>query len=182
MAEPGWMSDPSGRYEQRYFDGTQWTGHVFRGGQTLVEQPLQPVAPVPIATQAPSTRVWTAMVLGGGCLAVIAALMPWARVSLGFISVTQIGVEGDGVITLIAGALAALLGFLSLVGATSSTKAISVIALVLGLAIGGVGVYDFADVSSAEGDIVQPGAGLYLTIIAGGLVMLGSIVALKKSV
>lgn len=28
MPEPGWVSDPSGRYHQRYFDGVRWTDHV----------------------------------------------------------------------------------------------------------------------------------------------------------
>lgn len=28
MPEPGWVRDPSGRYHQRFFDGTKWTDHV----------------------------------------------------------------------------------------------------------------------------------------------------------
>lgn len=28
MPDPGWVRDPSGRYQQRYFDGTRWTEHV----------------------------------------------------------------------------------------------------------------------------------------------------------
>jgi hypothetical protein len=32
MSEPGWLPDPSGRFEYRYFDGTQWTDQVSTGG------------------------------------------------------------------------------------------------------------------------------------------------------
>ena len=28
----GWFPDPSGRHQQRWFDGTTWTGHVADGG------------------------------------------------------------------------------------------------------------------------------------------------------
>ena len=28
----GWHPDPTGRYEQRYWDGQRWTAHVVRGG------------------------------------------------------------------------------------------------------------------------------------------------------
>lgn len=38
----GWYGDPHGRFEQRYFDGTQWTEHVARNG-------VQSVDPVPAA-------------------------------------------------------------------------------------------------------------------------------------
>ena len=36
----GWYADPSGRYELRYWDGTQWTEHVARGGQQYTDQPV----------------------------------------------------------------------------------------------------------------------------------------------
>ncbi len=29
---PGWLVDPSGRHEQRYWSGTEWTEHVTDGG------------------------------------------------------------------------------------------------------------------------------------------------------
>ena len=35
----GWFTDPSGRYEQRYWSGTQWTEHVTRGGVPSVDPP-----------------------------------------------------------------------------------------------------------------------------------------------
>lgn len=35
----GWYPDPSGRHEQRYWDGKGWTGHVSSGG-VRSEEPL----------------------------------------------------------------------------------------------------------------------------------------------
>ena len=29
---PGWLTDPSGRHEQRYWSGSEWTEHVTDGG------------------------------------------------------------------------------------------------------------------------------------------------------
>jgi hypothetical protein len=36
----GWYPDPSGRFEQRYWDGTQWTEHVARQGQQYTDPPV----------------------------------------------------------------------------------------------------------------------------------------------
>ena len=36
----GWYHDPSGRYELRYWDGSQWTEHVSRGGQQFTDPPV----------------------------------------------------------------------------------------------------------------------------------------------
>lgn len=35
-----WYADPSGRYELRYWDGSQWTEHVSRGGQQFTDPPV----------------------------------------------------------------------------------------------------------------------------------------------
>jgi Protein of unknown function (DUF2510) len=35
----GWYSDPSGRFELRYWDGSQWSEHVSRGGQQFTDAP-----------------------------------------------------------------------------------------------------------------------------------------------
>jgi hypothetical protein len=36
----GWYHDPSGRFELRYWDGSQWTEHVARGGQQYTDPPV----------------------------------------------------------------------------------------------------------------------------------------------
>jgi hypothetical protein len=39
-APAAWYADPSGRYELRYWDGSEWTEHVARGGQQFVDPPV----------------------------------------------------------------------------------------------------------------------------------------------
>lgn len=36
----GWYADPSTRFELRYWDGSQWTEHVSRGGQQYTDPPV----------------------------------------------------------------------------------------------------------------------------------------------
>lgn len=36
----GWYADPSGRFEQRYWDGGTWTEHVARGGAQYTDPPV----------------------------------------------------------------------------------------------------------------------------------------------
>lgn len=36
----GWYRDPSGRYELRYWDGSQWTEHVARAGNQYTDPPV----------------------------------------------------------------------------------------------------------------------------------------------
>jgi hypothetical protein len=47
----GWFNDPYGRYQQRYWDGRDWTGHVVTNGQQTVD-PMGNSAVIPIATPA----------------------------------------------------------------------------------------------------------------------------------
>src|SRR4051794_30617176 len=49
MSEPaGWLPDPYGRFQQRYWDGSQWTAHVVTNGQQQVD-PLGTTTSVPFA-------------------------------------------------------------------------------------------------------------------------------------
>lgn len=46
----GWYPDPTQQFEQRYWDGAQWTEHVVRDGEQSID-PLAPVArPVQVST------------------------------------------------------------------------------------------------------------------------------------
>lgn len=40
-ASAGWHSDPSGRHQYRYWDGTCWTHHVADDGKASVDPPVQ---------------------------------------------------------------------------------------------------------------------------------------------
>ncbi|MCE9622336.1 MAG: DUF2510 domain-containing protein [Actinomycetia bacterium] len=47
--EAAWYLDPYGRYQQRYFNGTEWTEHVATGGEQKID-PLGASSVIPIAT------------------------------------------------------------------------------------------------------------------------------------
>jgi len=36
---PGWLTDPSGRHQQRYWSGSEWTEHVTDGGVPGTDPP-----------------------------------------------------------------------------------------------------------------------------------------------
>lgn len=45
QAPPNWYPDPFGRFEFRYWDGTQWTLHVASHGRQSTDPPVSPPAP-----------------------------------------------------------------------------------------------------------------------------------------
>jgi hypothetical protein len=52
-APAGWAPDPSGRYEHRYWSGSEWTEHVSTAG-TTGQDPVPPTAPQPPTGPPPS--------------------------------------------------------------------------------------------------------------------------------
>lgn len=75
-AEAGWYRDPAGRYEWRYWEGSEWSEHVSRAGLTGVDR-LHPSVhydppafrthtPPPPPNRTTSSRNWmhTAIVVG----------------------------------------------------------------------------------------------------------------------
>ena len=53
QAPAGWYADPSGKHEQRYFDGTRWTEHVHSHGRQSIDPPGAP-GHVPTVQRDPS--------------------------------------------------------------------------------------------------------------------------------
>ena len=49
----GWYPDPSGQFEQRYWDGSTWTDHVARGGEQL----RAPLGAAPVQASSPEKVV-----------------------------------------------------------------------------------------------------------------------------
>jgi uncharacterized protein YxjI len=49
----GWYADPSGRHEQRYYDGMQWTEHVHSHGRQSIDPPGAP-GHVPVVQRDPA--------------------------------------------------------------------------------------------------------------------------------
>ena len=52
-ASAGWLPDPTGRFDHRYWDGAQWTEHVSRSGQAAIDAFDASPPPVPPAVPAP---------------------------------------------------------------------------------------------------------------------------------
>ena len=50
----GWLNDPYGRFQQRYWDGERWTEHVSTGGRQEVD-PLGASTVIPIAIPGTAT-------------------------------------------------------------------------------------------------------------------------------
>jgi len=119
--------------------------------------------------------------LAGSVLVVLGALLPWASV----LGMSVSGTDGDGMITLVIAVLAGLFLFI---------KKIPIwIPLILGVVVCGIGGYDMysmlsstsgPDMAAAEellGDLsVSIGIGLYLTILGGLGVIVGSVMEMKK--
>ena len=61
MSQPArWWPDPYGRFQQRYFDGSNWTAHVIDNGGTQTVDPLGATVSVPFATPTASAVAETA--------------------------------------------------------------------------------------------------------------------------
>jgi hypothetical protein len=54
---PGWQADPTGRFEHRYWDGTQWTDNVSNAGVATTD-PFTPAAPEGPAMPAADAPGW----------------------------------------------------------------------------------------------------------------------------
>ena len=50
VSESGWREDPFGRFDYRYFDGTEWTDRVSTGGAVTNDPPTRTPPPVGQAT------------------------------------------------------------------------------------------------------------------------------------
>lgn len=98
--EPGWYPNPSAP-GQRYWDGSTWTGRYADDKGNVLDVP--PPAPDDLAGRPPAA-LWVA--LAGGVAIVVGSLAPWSN-TLGDM---RSGIDwGDGVITVLFGALALLL-------------------------------------------------------------------------
>lgn len=86
------------------------------------------------------TPIGTVLMVAGGLLAAIGSFLAWAKLEAGSDSATASGVDGsDGYITLVAGVVIAACGLASFVRAR---RALAILAIVGGIAAGGVGLYD----------------------------------------
>ncbi len=111
-------------------------------------------------------------------LVVVSALLPWVRVSGGAADVTTTGVEGDGIITLVA-ALALLAVILGAAYRLINGPVAAALAITAGALIAAVGIYDWADafwgVEAEPGVSLSAGSGVMLTAITGLAIVLDGV-------
>jgi hypothetical protein len=192
---PSWLPDPFGRYQFRYWNGSEWTDTVSTNGtQETDPHGVAPSAPpaYPLAVAASvgprprpewTTQVW-GLVLGGAALVVLGAFLPWVKAQAGIFSVTKNGIDGDGVLTLL---LAIALGIVFPAGRPAKTVGWIVITL-SGLILA-IALYDTVDISNKADELTRSnalvdvsakvGIGLWLTLAAGVAALVGGILALN---
>lgn len=122
-------------------------------------------------------------IVGAGLLTALAAFLPWVS---GLITVNGIGTSDvgatDGIITLVLGALAAVLGVVSaLIRKRSAIHPIAgIVALLAGALIVIVAVVDIGSVGDLAVLGVHVGIGLWVTALAGIVMALVGIGAIVK--
>jgi Protein of unknown function (DUF2510) len=117
------------------------------------------------------------VVLAGSLVLAIGSVLAWAKVEAGIFSRSIAGTDGDGKITI---AIAALVGVAALVGMlrTPVSGGAVIVALVGGIAAGGVAVYDIVNVNdkihevSATTSLVTASVGIGLYVCAAGAAMI----------
>jgi hypothetical protein len=126
----------------------------------------------------PMRYVW--VVVGGVIAVIVGAFLPWVTASAAFVgTITRVGTDGDGKITL---ALALAAGIVALVAlrqrAAPQVWALAVVG-VLAIVIAGIGIYDWNDIRQAVNDLspeeqrlitASVGSGVYVTV-AGAVAM-----------
>jgi Protein of unknown function (DUF2510) len=193
---PGWLPDPTGRFQYRYWDGANWSASVSRQGSTesdpitspqppsMQTSPALASPPRPSAPVAPwSTAVKIVVFVGAGAL-VLGSLLPWVKASAGAFTVTKNGIEGDGVLTLILAGLAALL-----FGVIKPRNVAAMVTLILGVLAGAIAAYDIADISQKAHDLsttsvdvsATVGVGLILAALACVAIVVGAIMGISEA-
>lgn len=113
-------------------------------------------------------------VVGSAVVLIIAAFLPWASLG-GLISVS--GTDGDGGITIFLGLVAGIMGVLA---ALQGKRWAGITAIVFGVLSFLVGLLNILDVSSTDFGEPTIGIGLWLTALAGLLIIVFGALSLKK--
>lgn len=73
VSDAGWFPDPTGRFQQRYWDGDRWSEHVANGTRRATD-PLEVAAPAPTGPARPSSSSRRTLVIFGAlAVAAVAA-------------------------------------------------------------------------------------------------------------
>jgi hypothetical protein len=124
----GWFPDPTGRFEQRYWDGAAWTDHVARAGQQLRDAPGGPagatttarvpgtttVAPVGVDTPWDTTTFVLLLLATVFCAGLVGVIV-------GAINLKKPARHSQAQILLIVGIVMIVLGILAAIAAAGSS-------------------------------------------------------------
>jgi Protein of unknown function (DUF2510) len=190
---PGWMADPLGRHQFRYWNGTTWTEAVStNGSQETDPLGISPAAPgnssLPRAADRAHVRWRTpvrVLLFGGAAGLAIGALLPWVKAEAGIFSATKNGIEGDGVLTLLLAIAIALVCWLA-----RRPRRAAVVAIVLAGLAAAIGIYDMVDITNKANDLASStaihvsatiGVGLWLTVLAAVAVIIGAFIGFNDA-
>ena len=118
---------------------------------------------------------------------IVGSLLPWVKAEAGFLTVTKNGIDGDGVLTLLLAGTLALLFALVRQATTAGW-----LVVVLGGLAGAIALYDTIDVSQQADELTTSssttfhvsasvGVGLWVTLAAAIVILVGGIMALVQS-
>lgn len=190
----GWLPDPLGRYQYRYWNGTEWTDRVSTNGSNDVDP--HGLAPNPATASAVAARAavrprpaWPTevrlLVFAGAVALIVGALLPWVKAEAGIFSVTKNGIDGDGALTL---ALGVAIGLAFLLA--RAPKATAWLVIAFAAAATAVAGYDAIDVSKQAHDLTEQssfvhvsasvGVGLWLSLAGAVVALVGGLVALTR--
>ena len=161
----GWHDDPHDPTSLRYWDGIAWT-------EQRAPKFAPASAPAPAVTPSSTWESPRILVAAGAAAVIFGSLMPWVSISTGFGSITKNGIEGDGVITLIAGAVVLVLVF---VGKYVGSLIVSALATALL-------IFEIVDVNRAIDDIdsdfatASVGWGLWLSTVGAVIALIASFI------
>lgn len=185
----GWYADPSGQAHTRWWDGQQWTEHTHNPEAPAPGFAAVPTVPAPggsgVSLDGARNLLW--VVLVGVALVVVGSFLPWASVSALGQELTVDGMDGDGPLTLIGGALVGALALAAHLQRPARWKVIT--ALVLAALVTLVAVIDVVDVNNrvaeVEGDFAVDleasiGIGLWLVLAGGVVATVGTALTLPK--
>lgn len=126
------------------------------------------------------------LLTGGSAAVVLGSFLPWATITGPFGTLSRPGTDGDGLLTLIGGAIAGALGIALLRG--SNKRSLAIASLVLSGLVLVVAFIDTASVSSLVADVrsglayASVGVGLWITDLGALVAVAGSILWLRLSI
>lgn len=122
-------------------------------------------------------RTAALVALVGGAMMAVGSLLPWMTARSGFGTIEVSGLDGDGIITLVAGAVVALVAFVSLDRPTGMPGKLVIQALgAIGFLVAvmdGMAANDRIAEMTSEVVVASIGAGLYVVGLGGVAAVLG---------